>query len=355
MTTPLGRTIAQLIQLNGPMSVADYMALCLGDPEHGYYMTRDPLGAAGDFTTAPEVSQMFGEIVGAWLVHLWHSLGSPCPARLVELGPGRGTLMADILRVGSRAPGFLDGVTVHLVEMSPALRRVQEATLRAAGARMFWHGELSDVPDGPTLLVANEFFDALPVRQFLRIAGSWRERAVGLAPDGSLCFGIGAGRLADGPDAPDGAVLETSPARDANMAQVVARFGQSPGAMLVIDYGHTQPGFGESLQAVRHHRYTDLLTDPGEADLTSHVDFAALAAVARSAGAAVHGPMPQGEFLLRLGIGARAERLAQGKSAAEAAALQAQLERLTAPDQMGTLFKVMAVTDPSLRPPPFDS
>jgi SAM-dependent MidA family methyltransferase len=350
--TPLARKIRRLIEANGPMGVAEFMAICLGDPEHGYYATRDPLGAGGDFVTAPEVSQMFGEILGAWLVHAWLLVGAPSPVRLVELGPGRGTLMADMLRVAQGQPEFYRSLSVHLVETSPVLQRRQREALAQAQAELRWHQSLSEVPEGPLLLVANEFFDALPIRQFVRLDEVWRERFVGLNA-GKLAFGIGPGRLDAGPDAENGAVLEIRPAADALMAEISGRIVAHGGASLVIDYGHAASAAGETLQAVRGHAYADPLEAPGEADLTAHVDFSALARRAEAQGAAVHGPLAQGRFLLELGLLERAGQLGAAADEGTREKLRAAVERLAAPDQMGTLFKVLAITRPGITPPPF--
>jgi SAM-dependent MidA family methyltransferase len=353
--TPLKTKLRRLIEANGPMSVAEYTAHCLGDPERGYYVTRDPFGAAGDFVTAPEVSQMFGEIVGAWLVHAWQLCGAPSPVRLAELGPGRGTLMADMLRVAARAPQFLASLSVHLVETSRALRAVQRATLSRAAAEIHWHEAFQQLPGGPLLLVANEFFDALPIRQFVRIGEAWRERVVGLDATGKLAFGIGPGRLDAALSAPQGAVAEIRPAADALVADIARRIVADGGAALIIDYGYTESAAGDTLQAVRGHAFADPLDAPGETDLTAHVDFSALARRARNEGAAVHGPMPQGEFLLALGLRERAARLAASADAATCAGLQAAVERLAGPHGMGTLFKVLAIALPGLQLPPFDT
>lgn len=350
--TPLAVRIRRLIKANGPIGVAEYMALCLTDPEHGYYATRDPFGAAGDFVTAPEVSQMFGEIVGAWLIHAWRLAGAPSPVRLVELGPGRGTLMADILRVARCEPDFLRAASVHLVETSPVLRARQAETLAGAQAEIAWHDGFAQVPDGHLLLVANEFFDALPIRQFVRSEGSWRERVVGLDGD-RLAFGLGPGRLDSGMDAAEGAILEICPAADALIAEIAQRIARNGVAALVIDYGHAKSAPGETLQAVRRHAFADPLDAPGEADLTAHVDFAALARRARGEGAAVHGPIPQGEFLLGLGLLERAGQLGAAADGAARDALAAAVERLAGPEQMGALFKAMAIARPGLTPPPF--
>jgi NADH dehydrogenase [ubiquinone] 1 alpha subcomplex assembly factor 7 len=349
--TPLGKKLRLLIEANGPMSVADYMAHCLGDPQHGYYTTRDPFGIAGDFITAPEVSQMFGEIVGAWLIEAWRLAGSPSPVQLVELGPGRGTLMADILRVATRAAGFRRAVAVHLVETSPVLKARQAETLRQSGGEIAWHLAFNEVTPGPLLLVANEFFDALPIRQFVRTGGAWRERVVGLDSHGRLAFGIGPAVLEKGPDAIEGSVLETVAAGNALMMEIAARIVAHGGAALVIDYGYATPSFGDSLQAMRGHAFADPLAAPGEADLTAHVDFTALAAAARVA--AVHGPIAQRDFLLPLGLLQRASRLGANADMATRDSLAAAVDRLAGTDQMGTLFKVLAITRPGVHPPPF--
>jgi SAM-dependent MidA family methyltransferase len=329
------------------------MAHCLTDPEHGYYATRDPFGAAGDFITAPEVSQMFGEIVGAWLIEMWERCGAPSPVRLVELGPGRGTLMADVLRVAARVPTFIRAASIHLVETSPVLRQRQAETLQTAGVEPTWHAAIAEVPAGPLLLVANEFFDALPVRQFVRL-DVWRERAVGVDARGRLGFGIGPGVLESGPDARQGSILEIRPAAEALVAEISQRIVAHGSAALIIDYGHDETAPGETLQAMQGHAFCDPLAEPGEADITAHVDFGALAAEARRAGAAAHGPMSQGEFLTALGLVERAGRLGANADGSVREALRAAVDRLAGADEMGALFKVLALTRPGLVPPPFD-
>ncbi len=352
MDTPLLAKLRRLIRASGPMSVAEYMAHCLGDPEYGYYATRDPFGASGDFVTAPEVSQMFGEIVGAWLIEMWRLSGAPAPVRLVELGPGRGTLMGDVLRVAAHVPEFLGAASIHLVETSPALRQIQAETLQASPAKPSWHVSLNDVPAGATLLVANEFFDALPIRQFVRL-DLWRERVVGLDARDRLVFGVGPGVLEQALDAPQGTVFELRPAGEALAEEIARRIVEHAGAGLIIDYGHAQSAPGDTLQALSGHAFCDPLERPGEADLTAHVDFAALAREARRVGAAAHGPMPQGDFLAALGLPERAEMLGAAAEGADRAAVRAAVERLAGPHQMGTHFKVLALTRPELLPPPF--
>ena len=358
MTTPLAVRLAAEIAETGPISVADYMARCLGDPRDGYYTTRIPFGPAGDFVTAPEVSQIFGELIGAWLLAAWDAAGAPAPVRLVELGPGRGTLMADILRVAALRPGFLAAIRVDLVETSPVLRQAQRERLAGAPCPVAWHDRVEDVPAGPMLVVANEFFDALPIRQFARTPEGWRERMVGLDADGRLAFGLGPGTLAANSvaafdAAPEGTILEVQPIGDAIMATLAARIAGDGGALLAIDYGYAGPGTGDTLQAVRAHAFADVLADPGASDLTAHVNFSALAAAAKRAGAAVHGPITQGAFLLGLGLVERAGRLAEGKDEATFRSIEADVARLAGVEQMGDLFKVLAVTAPGLVPPPF--
>jgi SAM-dependent MidA family methyltransferase len=355
----LGEKIAGLIRATGPISVADYMATCLFDPEDGYYTTREPFGVAGDFVTAPEVSQMFGELVAVWLIQAWHAGGSPAPVTLAEIGPGRGTLMKDMVRTVRRiAPDLAAAASFALVEASPRLAQVQKATLEAAGIAATWHETIDTLPDQPLLVAGNEIFDALPFRQFVRIDGKWLERGIGLVEDGALGFGVGTVALAAGAvpgslqDAPDGAVFEIAPAREALMSSVAQRIARRGGAGLFFDYGHLAPGPGDTFQAVRKHRSESVLDNPGEADLTSHVDFSALATVARSHGLKAPA-MTQGEFLLAMGLLERAGRLGQAEEEAARQRISADVDRLAGPDQMGNLFKVMAVFPKVVSLPPF--
>lgn len=357
MSEQLAARLRRRIARHGPLTVAGYMDIALADPAHGYYRTRDPLGTAGDFVTAPEVSQMFGEIIGLWAAHMWTVLGRPAPVALIEPGPGRGTLMADMLRAaGAAMPDFVAAAHVHLVETSPALRARQRAALAASSRPVRWHDELADVPAGPSILIANEFFDALPVRQFRQTAAGWRERLVGTDGTGAFVWLTGetdATDMVPAPlrDAAAGTVVELSPARAAAAAALAARLVAAPGCALIVDYGYAGPAAGDTFQAVRGHAYADPLADPGSADLTAHVDFAALAAAAHAAGARAHGPLPQARFLGELGIGARAERLKAARPD-RAAAIELDLARLVAPEQMGALFKALALTSPGLAPPP---
>jgi NADH dehydrogenase [ubiquinone] 1 alpha subcomplex assembly factor 7 len=359
-SSPLEEEIRRRILHDGPISVADYMALALGHPRYGYYMAREPFGRGGDFVTAPEVSQMFGELLGLWTADTWTRLGAPSLVRFIELGPGRGTLMADALRALRLAPDFLESATLHLVETSPRLRAIQQTSLAAAPLRPDWHNRLEETPDGPAIVLANEFFDALPIRQLVRMDGGWRERVVGLIDD-RLTFGLSPSPLpaATVPDAfaaaPPGVVCEISPARLAVAEAIGRRVASSGGAAIVIDYGHFPSTPGETLQAVRGHAPVHPLAGPGQSDLTAHVDFNALANAARAGGAAVFGPTGQGDFLRALGIETRAASLKARASPEQAIAVDAALRRLVAADAMGMLFKAVAIASPGLVPSPFDS
>lgn len=352
--TPLEDLIVRRIGLEGPMPLPEYMALCLGHPRHGYYMTRDPLGARGDFVTAPEISQMFGELMGLWAAQCWLQMGGPSPVRLVELGPGRGTLMADALRATARVPGFHAALDLHLVETSPILRAKQQATLAAFAVT--WHDRLADVPAGPILLLANEFFDALPIRQFVRGERGWGERKVGLDGRGRLAWVLDP-RIGDAlvppplREADVGAVVEIGPAAQAVASEIGSRLATAPGAALIVDYGYTGPAVGDTLQAMAGHAFTDVLERPGEADLTAHVDFSALADAARAAGADCYGPVPQGALLGTLGLPVRSAALKRLASPAQAADIDMAANRLVGELHMGRLFKALAVTSPGAAVP----
>jgi NADH dehydrogenase [ubiquinone] 1 alpha subcomplex assembly factor 7 len=315
-------------------------------------MSRDPLGAAGDFTTAPEISQMFGELIGLWAVEAWAAMGKPRRLRLVELGPGRGTLMADLLRAARVRPAFFEVVEIELVETSLVLREKQREELAGAPVRITWRERLSEVPQVPAIVIANEFLDALPVRQFVLTGCGWCERLVGLAGNGELAFGLAPKPT---PGLPQGTRLGDMLERPRIAMEIVREIAQrlvsSGGAALVIDYGYEGPAFADTLQAVKGHSYADPLAEPGTADLTAHVDFATMAAAAQAGGAAVHGPVPQGEFLRSLGIEARAARLKARATPSHAAEIDAALKRLTGrgPEGMGELFKAMCIAHPDLR------
>ncbi len=352
--TELADLIARRIRATGPLTIAEFMAEALQHPRLGYYATRDPLGAAGDFVTAPEVSQVFGELIGLWCADVWAGMGRPDPVLLVELGPGRGTLMADALRALAVAPDFRHALRLHLVETSPTLRARQARTLGAA--EPIWHESLDQVPTAPLLLIANEFLDALPIRQFERRGGAWHERCVGLAPDGAtLAFVLDPSPSASASlipprfaAAPDGSVTEVRPAAIRLATDVARRLAADRGAALFIDYGHIESACGDTLQAVRQHRYHPVLAAPGSADLTAHVDFQAFADVARGAGARVCGPVTQGDFLRALGIEIRARQLLAEASPETRATIESGVHRLIDGGEMGTLFKVLALTHPDL-------
>ncbi len=344
--------LARIAQ-DGPMSVADYMAECLLHPTLGYYSTRDPLGARGDFVTAPEISQMFGELIGLSLAQSWLDQGHPEHFTLAELGPGRGTLMADILRATKGVKGFHDAAQVVLFEASPALRDIQSETL--CDYAPLWIDTVANLPDAPLFLVANEFFDALPIRQFLRDEDGWRERLIGRDGD-SLTFGMGpkadqvalTDRLKD---TRDGDLVELCPSAIPIVTVAAGRIATFGGAGLFIDYGDWH-SLGDTLQAIRAHERTEPLKDPGKADLTAHVDFQPLAIATRAAGCAHTRLTPQGVFLERLGITARAQALAAPLGGDELDLLVSAHRRLTHPDEMGNLFKVLGLYPSYAAPPP---
>ncbi|KAB2915779.1 MAG: SAM-dependent methyltransferase [Hyphomicrobiaceae bacterium] len=350
-SSALLESLRQRIQRDGPIAIDQYMTTCVADPQHGYWSKAGAIGAAGDFITAPEISQVFGELIGLWCAVAWHSLGQPSPVRLVELGPGRGTLMQDALRAARAVPGFVDAASLHLVEISAPLRVLQKSAL--AGHVVTWHDVLDSVPTGPAIIIANEFLDALPIRQLILSSdGVWRERMVGLGADGQLCFVAGSPVHHDaGIVAHPGAIVELRPGEDRLLAALSAR--QPPVIALFVDYGPADPALGDTLQAVRRHAYVDPLAEPGSADLTAHVQLAGFAQKAREAGLAAAGPMTQAEFLGRLGVAERAARL-MAANPDRAGEIEAGVQRLMAPTGMGQLFKVMAVHSPGLPPlPPF--
>jgi len=347
----LRERLEALIAASGPISVAQFMTACLYDPEGGYYATRPALGPEGDFITAPMVSQMFGELIGVWAGACFELMGRPERFRLVEMGPGDGTLMSDLLRAVRLADAFLDAADIWLVEVSPPLRALQRERL---GEAVRWADALDEVPGGaPLILVANELLDCLPARQFVRTAAGWAEQVVGLDARGRLAFGLAAtpaGTLL--PDAPDGAVFEQSPAQAALGATLGRRVAADGGAALLIDYGRAAPGFGDTLQALRRHEKVDPLARPGEADLTVHADFRAVLTAARSEGAAT-AIQTQGMFLAKMGIGARAEALLRARPD-RSATLGRQLHRLVGDDEMGELFKAACIHSPGWTPPGFE-
>ena len=340
-----------LIAETGPISVAQYMTACLHDPDGGYYATRPALGPEGDFITAPLISQMFGELIGVWAAASWELMGRPGRFRLVEMGPGDGTLMSDLLRAVRVAEGFLDAADIWLVEVSEPLRAKQRARLDGA---IQWADTLDGVPGGaPLILVANELLDCLPARQFVRTAVGWAEQVVGLDSKGRLAFGLAAtpaGLLP--PDAPEGAVFEQSAAQAALGAALGRRIAGDGGVALLIDYGRSEPGYGDTLQALRRHEKVDPLARPGEADLTVHADFPAVLEAARGEGAAT-AIQTQALFLAKMGVGARTEALLRAQPD-RSASLGRQLHRLVGADEMGELFKAASIHSPGFCPPAFE-
>ncbi|WP_253381853.1 class I SAM-dependent methyltransferase [Notoacmeibacter sp. MSK16QG-6] len=342
------------IAADGPMRISDYMTLCLFDPADGYYTTKEPFGVDGDFTTAPEVSQMFGELVALWIIHQCHSCPEALARGLViaEIGPGRGTLFADIDRTLRRiAPDLVQFAQCWLIETSPRLVGMQRRTLANAALRIDHAATIDalDRGDGLLIVIGNEIMDALPIRQFVKTADGWRERVVGLGDDGELIFGAGAASIPDDAlpdgamDQPVGAIFETSNARRAMMASIMRKIGPRAGSLLLFDYGHLQPGFGDTLQAVSRHAFADPLAEPGNADLTSHVDFHELGQIAGSAGLR-YGLREQGWFLQQMGLLERAGALGAGKDVATQEHIRTAVQRLAGdgPNDMGRLFKVLA-------------
>ncbi len=346
----LAAALTEQIEKRGAVSVAEYMQECLSHPQYGYYMTRDPFGVKGEFTTAPEISQLFGDLVGAFLLENWRASGAPHRAVFVELGPGRGTLAADILRItGKAAPDFCAKTQLHLVETSPYLRDVQRRSLAGFGAeKIFFHDDLSTLPDDrPLLVVANEFFDALPVRQFVMTENGWRERGIGTDGQGGFAFALldGVPELDLPAEAETGAVFEKNTAAESVMRDLAGRIVRQHGIALVIDYGYAaDPAFGDTFQALSADGFADPLEKPGACDLTAHVDFAVLRRTAEEAGAGVTEILTQGEFLRRIGIEDYAEKLRRNADVQAQKNLAAALHRLVSASEMGVLFKVMGIS-----------
>jgi SAM-dependent MidA family methyltransferase len=348
--TPLALKLKDRIRREGPISVRMYVDACLRDPEHGYYVTQNAIGAAGDFITAPEISQIFGELLGLWCVVVWERMSRP-PLNLIELGPGRGTLMSDALRATRAIVEFHRLTKVHLVEVSETLRRLQRETLKGFGPKISWHEDINSnaISRDASIIIANEYLDTRAPWQYVKDPAGWRHRTVELDAGGRLVFGVGDTvgartemRLAPFRDAPAGTIIESAEGHTDPNINALRRDHRVPLAALFIDYGHVRSAAGETLQAVRRHASEHSLTSPGEADLTIHVDFEAFAAEARDMGLAVEGPITQGEFLGQLGIMERASRL-MSANPEKAAEIEAGVARLMAPNGMGTRFKVIAV------------
>jgi NADH dehydrogenase [ubiquinone] 1 alpha subcomplex assembly factor 7 len=354
--SPLEAEIRRRIAFAGPIAVSQYMAICLTHPDHGYYTTRDPLGARGDFITAPEVSQMFGELIGLWAGAAWRAMGAPGQVRLVELGPGRGTMMLDVLRAAKVVPEFRTAVVLHMIEISPALERLQRAAMASSDVPVAWHRSIEEVPDGRLIVLANEFFDALPIHQAVMCADGWHERVVNIGEDDKLHFGIDRDpnplfdklMPAGGRAAKIGDIFEWR--TDQLALELGRRVVRMEGVALIIDYGHCGSAIGDTLQAVRGHDFADPLSAPGSADLTAHVDFQALARAAEGMGARVHGPLSQAEFLRQLGIEQRAAALKAVGPPESAAAIEAARQRLINEERtgMGRLIKAMALSSPRI-------
>jgi SAM-dependent MidA family methyltransferase len=352
MTSPLNDIIHDTIRKGGPLKVADYMSLCLTHPQYGYYTTRDPFGAEGDFTTAPEMTQTFGELIGLWCAHMWQQLGSPSPFVLCEAGPGRGTLMKDALRAAAHVPGFIEAAQVYLIETSPLLQKKQAEAL--ADYKVTWIKTPPELPGHPIILLANEFFDALPVRQFVFVKGVWRERCVAVDKNDNLCFVLTETPEAPHYEVPEDTVIEVSPAA-VDYANMLARvLVHNRGCGLFIDYGDDEV-IGETLQAVRQHRSAHLLTTPGIADITAHVSFEPLRNAVRKIGTKTYGLVELADFLLALGLKQRTEKLLLTANEEQRRSLEAAYHRLTDKSDassMGRLFKVLAFTDRNCAAPP---
>ncbi len=339
-----GNELIAHIRKNGPMTVAQFMEKAVSY----YYASKDPFGTDGDFTTAPEISQMFGEMIGAWFVDVWLQMGQPQDVQLIELGPGRGTLMADIMRTMSAWPDLKQAVTIHMVEQSPNLRQAQADALKAF--KPTWYDHFEEIPAGISFVVTNEFFDALPIHQFKKVKGEWKERCVGYNDvDTNFHFTFTEPSIdipsimpADFLNAVDGSIFEISPASLSVFEQICKRIADHGGAGLVIDYGHSAPGLGDTLQSVFKHKYSDVLDAPGTKDITAHVDFSLLKTVGDSI-VDVHGPVTQGEFLSTLGITARAQALSEQARPDQKKDIMTALHRLTSVKEMGLLFKVIGL------------
>ncbi len=348
MTSPLMPIVQKEIIDKGAITVADYMALALGHPEHGYYMRENPFGRKGDFVTAPEISQIFGELIGAWCAELWLQTGGG-DMQLVELGPGRGTLMSDILRSTAHVPGFHDSLCITMVETSESLIEKQKTKLQDMHPRVYWQRDIEDLPRMPAIFLANEFFDALPIRQFIKTDGGLKEKMVTMDLDDpeKLVFTIqemGLTLVKGGDYSDDGSVTETCPAARMIMQQICDHLRVHGGAGLAIDYGYTGGSAGNTLQAVRDHGFYPVLETPGKADITAHVDFDSLGAIASESGMRVFDIVSQGALLMKLGAEIRAEVVMRNASKEQREEIVSGLERLISPSEMGELFKALAFT-----------
>lgn len=359
MSNLLQQQILRMIAATGPVSIAEYMHLCHSHRDHGYYATGNPVGAKGDFITAPEISQMFGEMIGVWAIGVWHQLGKPNPFQIAELGPGRGTLMKDFIRAAKADREFLSVINVRLVETSPSLRVEQVKALENSALDIEWIGTIEELKQVPTLFIGNEFLDAIAFRQFVKTGGRWRELCIGCDKNNSLLFtpsaaGIDEALLPEGHEKePDGAIYETAPAREAFISAIASHVKCHGGAALFIDYGYENSSFGDTFQAVKSHKPVSPLVDPGNCDLTSHIDFEAIGNAAKAEGVGMFQLKTQGDFLMDLGLLERAGELGRGKSLEVQRQIQTDVERLVSPDQMGKLFKVFCMSNHAGDLPPF--
>lgn len=355
--TPLEAIIRDIIASEGPIPADRYFDLVLSHPQHGYYTSRQPFGETGDFITAPEISQIFGELIGVWCVAVFEAMGKPNRFNLVELGPGQGHLTMDVLRAAKVMPEFRRATSLHFVESSRRLRKIQKLAVAADGVPATWHDDVNGIPKGPTIFVGNEFFDAIPIRQYQRQDGHWHERFVALDDNDSMAIKLAPQPLpralmpAWARDGADGDIFELAPARDAIAEAMAKHVATNSGAILFIDYGHAESGLGDTLQAVRNHRPVSIFESPGKADVTSHVDFQALSGAMRKGGANAWPVMTQSAFLRAMGIEMRAQILSQHADEDQQARIERAVHRLIADNQMGRLFKAIAATSPGLAAP----
>ncbi|MBL0848846.1 MAG: class I SAM-dependent methyltransferase [Candidatus Liberibacter ctenarytainae] len=361
MSAQLNKKIVDFIKKNGPMTIDQYFLWCLSDPEFGYYTTCNPFGASGDFITAPEISQMFGEMLAIFLVSAWEKHGFPQCVRLIEMGPGRGTMMVDILyAICKLRPSFFSVLSIHMVENSERLKLIQQQQLSSYGEKISWCSSLSDVPQGCTFFIANEFFDSLPIKQFVTTKNGMRERMVDIDCQGELIFSEGGQEVERNflpcVDCGPGMIFETSPYRDCQMKFISDRLACEGGAAVIIDYGHFQSSIGDTLQAVKGHEYYPLLKHSGQADLTSHVDFQRLSSIALSHKLYINGCITQGQFLEGLGIWQRMFSLLRQNAGKKEILLDA-VKRLVGESSqqtsMGVLFKVLVVSHKEIDLIPF--
>lgn len=350
MTIKLNDRLKSLIQNDGPLDLATYMQLCLTDPDDGYYTTKKPIGRKGDFITAPEISQLFGELIGIWIIDTWQKLGAPSPFSLIEAGPGHGTLMADILRtIAKLSTPCSKAAHVRLIEISPPLKKIQKDKLSAFDTPLTWHESTEDIGDDAFILIANEFFDALPINQYQFVEGQWAERAIGLSPENTLTWGLKPSKFNTTLNPKPNDIFETSVSAQKRVVDLSKRIKTQNGAALLIDYGHLKSGFGDTFQAIKNHAYVNPLEDPGSADLTAHVDFDPFQQIAAKAG--LHAKTTtQGAFLLAMGLLERAGALGANLTTRQQEKIKTDVERLAAPDKMGNLFKVMTITRSGITP-----